>query len=77
MISYSSGMAEIISSEIEAVTPKPGRHSRFSAAQDLAIAREVAVAKSHTRSYGETKKSFEAAAQNVNANSAFKYEPVT
>ena len=77
MISYESGIVEKISSGVEAVTPKPGRHSRFTAAQDLAIAREVSATKARTPSYGETKKRFKAAALNVNANLAFKDKPVT
>ena len=77
MISFESRMAKIISSEIEAVTRKPGWHSRFTAAQDLAIARKVAAAKVHTPSYEESKKRFEAAALNFDANSAFKDKPTT
>ena len=76
MLSQKTQMAEVISEDNEAVTLKPGCHSRFTSGQDLVIAREVAAAEAHTSSYAETKKRFEAAAMKVKANAAFNDTPV-
>lgn len=71
-------MAEVIqdkTSETDSqATAKPGRSSRFTAAQDLVIAREVAASRAHTAAFGETKKLFEVAASKISANPAFDTE---
>ena len=68
-------MAEV--SEVESVALTPGKKSRYTAAQDLVIAREVAAANAHTPPYGETRKRFEEAAAKVNSNPAFSDDPIT
>lgn len=55
---------------------KRGRYSRFSAVEDLIIAREVVATKAHVASYGTVSKSFEEAPEKANANPGMK-EPVT
>lgn len=66
-------MAEVVSDISDPrPTAKSGRHSRFTAAQDLVIAREVAAANAHTSHYGDTRKRFETAASRVTENPLFQ-----
>ena len=48
---------------------KSGRHSRFTAEQDLVLVREVATSKAHVAPYGQTRSLFEQAAEKCSANS--------
>ena len=65
-------MAEVISvdapSPSDSVGTRTGRHSRFSAEEDLVLLREVSAANAHDAACGENGKRYGDAASNFNAN---------
>lgn len=54
--------------EVDTEKAKSGRHSRFTAEEDLLIVREVCAAQAHIASFGETRTRFENAATKANEN---------
>ena len=65
-------MAEDISvdapSPSDSAAARTGRHSRFTAEEDLALLREVSAANAHVAAFGENGKRYGDAASNFNAN---------
>ena len=65
-------MAEVISvdapSPSGSVATKTGRHSRFTAEENLVLLREVSAANAHVAAFGENGKRYGDAASNFNAN---------
>ena len=67
-------MAEVVPTDDLYSSPpflsKQGRHSRFTAEEDIAVLREVSATNAHVSAFGEARKRYEEAANNLNATAS-------